>query len=202
MCSAPSPSWPIYPPFLFVSLPCCYTESVVLKKKNNVSQREIRTWLTSLFPSQTCSISSFTLSSFFTSLFYYISVLLFICLFLYSTAFFCHCSLPYLHSFLSSSAAHLTVWNMTSHFGWNPWNLCCFCKWTHRHRHGRGQTNTCAFCTNLKCYFQLLQSWKKTGPYWDEAWGLGGDNVGMIVCSASLLLPETQQKLKPTSGYS
>lgn len=68
----------------------------------------------------------------------------------------------------------------------------------------RARTHTHTFvhtCTNPKCYFQWLWSWRKTGAYWDEAWGLGGDNVGMIVCPASLLFPETLQKLNPTSDH-
>lgn len=65
---------------------------------------------------------------------------------------------------------------------------------THARTQARMHTHT---CTSPKCYFQQLWSWRKTGAYWDEAWGLEGDNVGMIVCPASPLFPETKPHQRP-----
>lgn len=104
-------------------------------------------------------------------------------------------SFSLLHSILDlppQSSWQYETWPLTL-----PWFLL---RNTHIQMHTLPHTFT--YHPNPKCYFKLLWSWGETGAYWDEAWGLGGDNVGMIVCSAGILFLETPQKLNPTRNQS
>lgn len=173
--------------FLLVSLPCVFTGS-----KADVSQQG--TPMNISFQSFCLRLSLF---SAFLSLCFsvWLKFLVFVFFFypqLHSlfSAFF----LPPSFYSQSSSAVQLTVWNMTSHFA------LFLLRNTHIQMHTL--PHTFAYHPNPKCYFKLLWSWGETGAYWDEAWGLGGDNVGMIVCSAGILFLETPQKLNPTRNQS